>query len=120
MSLQNPQKPSKNPTPKAISLEGPEEAVALCGWRLHRALEPWEIAEPPARVEEDGEEGRAKGRGKGKAKGPRMEIFWEKFCDFSVTFLMGIRFRMMNIDELWDGMVGNRWMYRASGDFLKG
>lgn len=55
---------------RAISLEGPEEAVALCGWRLHRALEPWEIAEPPARVEEDGEEGRAKGRGKGKAKGP--------------------------------------------------
>ena len=66
-------------------MEGPEEAVALCGWRLHRALEPWEIAEPPARVEEEGEE-RPKGRGKGKAKGPRMEIFWEKFwksCDFS-------------------------------------
>ena len=58
--------------PKAITLEGPEEAVALCGWRLHRALEPWEIAEPPPRQterpEEDGDE-RPKGRGKGKAKG---------------------------------------------------
>lgn len=54
---------------RAISLEGPEEAVALCGWRLHRALEPWEIAEPPPRVEEEGDE-RPKGRGKGKAKGP--------------------------------------------------
>ena len=59
--------------PKAISLEGPEEAVALCGWRLHRALEPWEIAEPPPRVEEEGDE-RPKGRGKGKAKGLRMEL----------------------------------------------
>ena len=56
--------------------------MALCGWRLHRALEPWEIAEPPPRLEEDGDRGdrgerdgeRPKGRGKGKAKGLRMEV----------------------------------------------
>ena len=55
--------------PKAITFDGPEEAVALCAWRLHRSLEPWEVAEPPPRVEEE-DERREKGRGKGKSKGP--------------------------------------------------
>ena len=54
---------------RAITFDGPEEAVALCAWRLHRSLEPWEVAEPPPRVEEE-DERREKGRGKGKSKGP--------------------------------------------------
>ena len=59
------------PTRKAITFDGPEEAVALCAWRLHRSLEPWEVAEAPPRVEEE-DERREKGRGKGKSKGRLM------------------------------------------------
>lgn len=64
-----PSPPFFPPVPKAITFDGPEEAVALCAWRLHRSLEPWEVAEPPPRVEEE-DERREKGRGKGKSKGP--------------------------------------------------
>lgn len=68
---------------KAITFDGPEEAVALCAWRLHRSLEPWEVAEPPPRVEEE-DERREKGRGKGKSKGRLMtevmRYLWK--CDF--------------------------------------
>ncbi|CAJ1451970.1 unnamed protein product [Effrenium voratum] len=53
-----------------VSMEGPEEAVALSGWRLHRCLEPWEVAEPPPRVQlEEEEDDRPKGKAKGKGKG---------------------------------------------------
>eukprot|EP00913_Durusdinium_trenchii_P012292 g11541.t1 len=59
---------------RSIGLSGPEEAVALCGWRLHKALEPWELPEPPPRSERTEEEERPKGKGKGKGPaGPRIE-----------------------------------------------
>ena len=59
---------------RAVTLRGPEEAVALSGWRLHRSLEPWEVSEPPPRVapaDEDDDERteRGKGKSKGKAQG---------------------------------------------------
>ena len=42
--------------------------MALAGWRLHKALEPWEVSEPPPRIEKanEEEEDRPKGRPKGK------------------------------------------------------
>ena len=59
---------------RAVTLEGPEEAVALSGWRLHKSLEPWEVFEPPPRVapvdeDVDGERTeRSKGKSKGKGR----------------------------------------------------
>jgi len=71
---------------RAIQIRGAEEAVAVAGYRLHRALEPWEPTEAPPREQkwnaaedEDGAEngekgkGKSKGKGKGKNEGPPIE-----------------------------------------------
>eukprot|EP00439_Symbiodinium_sp_Y106_P031691 s2784_g3.t2 len=64
---------------RAVTLRGPEEAVALSGWRLHRSLEPWEVSEPPPRVapaDEDDDERteRGKGKSKGKSQGRGIQL----------------------------------------------
>ena len=63
---------------RAVSLAGPEEAVALSGWRLHKSLEPWEVSEPPPRTvpaDEDADERleRSKGKSKGKGRGTQSQ-----------------------------------------------
>ncbi|CAE8626556.1 unnamed protein product [Polarella glacialis] len=58
---------------RAVELEGEEEQVALAAWRLHQALEPWELPDPPPRfappTRDEDEERKGKGEGKGKGKG---------------------------------------------------
>ena len=68
LEAQEPSGPSPA-TLRAIRLTGPEEAVALSGWRLHKSLEPWEASEPPPRVPADEDDVDRPERSKGKSKG---------------------------------------------------